>query len=84
MTLFKSYSFIKLKYLCAYIDKGVTAHLRSTEKMRHRKQEMGIPPYHFAKVGLDLSGPYLTILSGNRYIVYFIDWHGGWVDAFST
>jgi hypothetical protein len=30
-------------------------------------QETDIPPYLFAKIGLDLSGPYPTSLSGNKY-----------------
>jgi len=45
-------------------------------------QETDIPPYPFAKIGLDLSGPYPTSLSGNRYIVSFIDLYSGWPEAF--
>ena len=36
----------------------------------------------FAKIGLDLSGPYPTTLSGNRYIVSFVDLYSGWPEAF--
>ena len=37
-----------------------------------------------AKLSLDLSGPYPTTLSGNKYIVAFVDWYSGWPEAFSV
>ena len=37
-----------------------------------------------AKLSLDLSGPYHTTLSGNKYIVAFVDWYSGWPEAFSV
>ena len=37
-----------------------------------------------AKLSLDLSGPYPTTLSGNRYIIAFVDWYSGWPEAFSV
>lgn len=36
-------------------------------------QETDMPPYPFAKIGLDPSGPYPQTLSGNRFILSFID-----------
>lgn len=47
-------------------------------------QETDVPPFPFAKVGLDLSGTYPTKLSGNRYIINFICLYSGWVEAFAV
>ena len=46
-------------------------------------QEMEQPPYPFAKPSMDISGPYLTSLSGNRYILGFVDHYSGWPEAFA-
>ena len=35
-------------------------------------QETDIPPYPMAKLSLDLSGPYPTTLSGNKYTIAFV------------
>jgi transposase InsO family protein len=40
-------------------------------------QEMDISPYPFAKIGLDVSGPY-----PNTYVISFVDWYSGWPEAF--
>ncbi|KAK7505910.1 hypothetical protein BaRGS_00002632 [Batillaria attramentaria] len=45
---------------------------------------MDVPPYPFAKVSLDLSGPYPKSLSGNKYIVAFVDHYSGWPEAFAV
>ena len=37
-----------------------------------------------AKLGLDLSGPYPTTMSGNKYIIAFVDWYSGWPEAFAV
>ena len=37
-----------------------------------------------AKLNLDLSGPYPTTLSGNKYIIAFVDWYSGWPEAFTV
>ena len=34
------------------------------------------------KLGLDISGPYPTTLSGNKYIISFVDWYSGCPEAF--
>ena len=47
-------------------------------------QETDIPPYPIAKVSLDLSGPYPTILSRNKYFIAFVDWYSGWPEAFAV
>ncbi len=35
-----------------------------------------------AKLSLDLSGPYPVSMTGNKYIIAFVDWFSGWVEAF--
>ena len=42
------------------------------------------PPYPWAKAGLDVSGPFPKSLSGNKYIVSFVDWYSGWPEAFAV
>ena len=51
-------------------------------KIKPPLQETDIPPYPMAKLSLDLSGPYPTTLSGNKYIIAFVDWYSGWPEAF--
>ena len=36
------------------------------------------------KLSLDLSGPYPTTLSGNQYIIAFVDLYSGWPEAFAV
>ena len=82
MGLDKTNDAIKLKYywpylykeLYTYIGRCVVCQSRNLHKIGAPVQETDIPPYAFAKLGLDLSGPYPTSLSGNRYIVGFVDW----------
>ena len=54
------------------------------KKIKPPLQETDIPPYPFAKVRLDLSGPYPTTLSRNKYIIGFIDLYNGWPEAFAV
>jgi hypothetical protein len=92
MALDKTYDSLRLKYyfpnmykkINSYIEKCVTCQVMSDRKPKPPQQETDIPPYPFAKIGLDLSGPYPTTLSGNKYIVSFIDIYSGWPEAFSV
>ena len=70
--------------LNSYIEKCVTCQTASAKKPRPPLQETDIPPYPFAKMALDLSGPYPTTMSGNRYIVSFIDIYSGWPEAYAV
>ncbi|XP_060071985.1 uncharacterized protein LOC132551825 [Ylistrum balloti] len=63
-------------------DNKTTLRLYVPEHLRGK--ETDIPPFPFAKVGLDLSGPYPRSLSGNKYIVSFVDWYSGWPEAFAV
>ena len=62
----------------------MTCQVRTLTKQRAPVQEMDVPPYPFAKVSLDVPGPYPRTLSGNKYIVAFVDHYSGWPEAFAT
>ncbi|CAC5360228.1 unnamed protein product [Mytilus coruscus] len=72
------------KDLYEYITGCLTCQLRISKKTKPPLQETDIPPYPFAKIGFDLSGPYPTTLSGNRYTISFICLLSGWVEAFAV
>ena len=59
----------------------VVCKARSLQKVKQPLQETDIPPFPMAKLSLDLSGPYPTSLSGNKYIIAFVDWFSGWPEA---
>ena len=73
-----------LKELLKYTSDCITCQMHSARKIQPPIQETDIPTYPFAKIGLDLSGPYPTSLSGNKYIVGFIDLYSGWPEAFAV
>ena len=58
--------------------------MRNLKKLKPSIQETEVPPFSFAKIGLDLSGPYPQSLSGNKYIVGFVDLYSGWPEAFAV
>ncbi|CAG2257257.1 unnamed protein product [Mytilus edulis] len=72
------------KELYSYVTTCVPCQSRNLQKVRAPIQETKIPPYPFCHVGVDLSGPYPTTMSGNRYIIGFIDLYSGWPEAFSV
>ena len=43
-----------------------------------------IPPYAFARIRSDLSGPYPTSLLGKKYIVGYIDLYSGYPEAYAV
>ena len=54
------------------------------QTIKHPLQETDIPPYPLAKLSLDLSWPYPTTLSGNKYIIAFVDWYRVWPESFAV
>ena len=60
----------------------MTCQTRSALKTKPPVQPTDSPQYPFAKVSLDLSGQYPKTLSGNKYIVAFVDRFSGWPEAF--
>lgn len=57
---------------------------RSAQNVKPLLQKSDIPQYAFAKLSLDLSGPYSKTLSGNNYIIAFVAWYTGWPEAFAV
>ena len=72
------------KELNDFVTACVVCQTRSLQKVKQPLQETDIPPYPMAKISLDLSGPYPTSMSGNRYIIAFVDWFSGWPEAFAV
>ena len=67
-----------------YVIKCVTCQLRSSQQPKPPIQELDISPFAFAQLELGhCSGPYPTSLSGNRYIISFIDLYSGCIEAFA-
>ena len=65
------------KQLMGYVQTCVSSQQRNLRKKRAPLQEMDTAPFPFAKLSLDLSGPYLISLSGRKYIVSFVDHYSG-------
>lgn len=86
----KTYDNISSKYfwprlykeLHEYINNCVTCQQRSSFNSKPLLQETDVPPFPFAKIAVDLSGPYPTSLSGNRYIISFIDIYSSYPECF--
>ena len=72
------------KEIIKYVNECTICQTRSLQKIRQPLQETDIPPYPMAKLSLDLSGPYPTTMSGNKYIIAFVDWYSGWPEAFAV
>ena len=72
------------KQIYKYVSECVTCQTRILRKAQAPIQEMDVPQYPFAKVSLDMSGPYPRTQSGNRYIVSFVDHFSGWPEAFAV
>ena len=72
------------KELYQYVSSCTVCQVRSLQKIRQPLQETDIPPYPMAKLSLDLSGPYPKTMSGNKYIIAFVDWFSGWPEAFAV
>lgn len=56
-----------------YINNYVTCQQRNSFNSKPLLQETDVPPFPIAKIAVDLSVPYSTSLSANRYIISFID-----------
>ena len=90
MGIQKTFDSIRQKYywpnlfkeINGYVSNCITCKTRSMHKIKPPLQETDIPPYPMPKLSLDLSGPYPTTLSGNKFIIAFVDWYSGWPEAF--
>lgn len=72
------------KELYDYVGKCVICATRNLKQLKPTTQITDVPPFPFAKIGLDLSGPYPKSLSGNKYIVGFVDLLSGWPEAYAV
>ena len=79
---FKYYWPTLYKEVAEYVSKCISCQKRGLRKQKPSLQETDSPPFAFAKIGLDLSGPYPVTLSGNKYIATFVDWYSGWPESF--
>ena len=64
-----------------YVNKCVTCQERVLKAKKAPLQNPDLPPYPFAKVHMDISGPYPRSLSNNRYILSIVCAYSGWPDA---
>ena len=88
----KTFHSIKQKYFwpCLlreindFVGKCIPCQTRNLRKQQPHIQECDLPPFPFAKLALDISGPYPKTHSGNQYIVTFIDMYSGWPEAFAV
>ena len=65
-----------------YHDACIPCKERNMKQLKAELQNTGLPPFPFAKIGVDVSGPFPTSLSGNKYIIGFIDLYSGYPEAF--
>ena len=72
------------KELYQYVSSCTVCQTRSLQKIRQPLQETNIIPFPMAKLSLDLSGPYPKTMSGNKYIIAFVDWFSGLPEAFAV
>ena len=92
MGVLKTFDSIRQKYywpnlfkeINKYVSECTICQTRSLQKIRLPLQGTDIPPYPMAKLSLDISGPYPTTLSGNKYIIAFVDCYSGWPEAFAV
>lgn len=88
----KVYTAIKVNYywpnlfkdVYSHVEKCVTCNSRYLKTVKVPLQHTDVPPYPFAKISVDVSGPYPKTLSGNLYIVTFVDHYSLWPESFPT
>ena len=88
----KVYNNIKLKYywpnlykaVYRYVDRCTTCKVRNLKAQKAPMQHTDIPNKPFYKISIDVAGPFPVSLSGNKYIVYFLDHYSLWPEAFAV
>ena len=63
------------KNIYQYVTSCVTCKTQKLRKVKPPQQETDTPPFPLAKLGLYVSRPYPKTLSGNKYIIGFVDWY---------
>ena len=90
MAVDKTFNAIRQKYywpnlykqIKEKLDSCVTCKVRNMKAQKGELQETNTPPFPFACISLDLSGPFKPSMSGNVYIASFVDIYSGWIEAF--
>lgn len=73
------------KDLHAYVDKCIACRIRNLIAIKApMSDKVVVPPFPFTVVSIDVCGPYPTTLSGNKYIICFLDQYSGYVEAFPS
>ena len=88
----KSWETAKIKYywpnmyksFYTYISKCIPCLERSAKTQKRPLETTEIPPYPFAKIALDISGPFDLSWSKNRFLVSFICMYSGYPESFPT
>lgn len=86
----RTFDLIKQKYfwkglyldIVDYVSSCVPCQTRNLTKIKPPLQETVIPGSCFSSLAVDTCGPYPRSLSGNKYIVTFVDLFSGWPEAF--
>ena len=75
----QKYHWIGLYKDCVeHVSHCITCRLRSQKKVKVPLQEMDEVHYPGQKWSIDLTGPYTTSTSGNKYILTAVDHYSGW------
>ena len=65
-----------------FVQRCPTCQVHNKRQEKAPLQETDIPNFPFAKVSMDISGPYGKTTRGNQYILSFVDWYSNWPEAF--
>ena len=92
MGIEKSWATAKIKYywpnmykeFLSYVSQCVPCKERSTASQARPLETTDVPPYPFAKVALDVAGPFELSWSKNQYLVSFICMFSGYPESFPT
>ena len=85
-TLKEKYYWPKMfKELNDYVSKCIICQSRNLKAIKAPiSSDTSIPPFPFSVVSIDICGPYPKTLSGNRYIICFVDQFSGYIEAFAS
>ena len=70
------------KQILEYVRACTTCQQRILKAKAPPITETDPPPYPFARVSMDISGPYPRSYSGNRYILSIVDHYSGYPEAY--
>ncbi len=71
--------------LTDYVSKCITCQSRNLKAIKALiSSDTSIPPFPFSVVSIDICRPYPQTLSGNRYIICFVDNYSGYIEAYPS